>query len=156
MIREAEVRDFPAILDLSREFWTHTMFSEPFEAEHTQKMVEMAYDHELLAVLEVDDHIVGFVAGISSFLLGSTQAKCGTELAWWVKPAHRGGRNGIALLNFIEQLAARNGIKYWTMVSMESSMPEQVGKMYEKMGYARSETSYTKVLKWQQSQQQQS
>lgn len=151
MIREAQVSDFPAIVDLSREFWAHTMFEEPFDPEHTQKMVDLAYDHNLLAVLEVDYQVVGFVAGISSFLLGSTQAKCGTELAWWVSPAHRGGRNGIALLNFIEQLAAKNGIKYWTMVSMESSMPEKVGRMYEKMGYSKSETSYTKVLTWQQS-----
>jgi hypothetical protein len=32
------------------------------------------------------------------------------------------------------------------MVSMQSSMPEEVNALYEKMGYEHSETSYTKVM----------
>lgn len=146
MIREATANDFPAILNLSAEFWRHTMFSEPFEPEHTELMVQMASDHGLLAVLEMDSEVVGFAAGVASYLMGSTQAKCGTELAWWVSPSHRHGKNGVALLLFMERLAKEQGIKYWTMVSMQSSMPDYVNALYEKMGYALSETSYTKVL----------
>lgn len=122
------------------------MFTEPFEPEHTLKMVEMAADHGLLAVVEIDSEVVGFAAGVSSFLLGSTQARCGTELAWWVSPKHRHGKNGVALLQFMERLAKDQGIKYWVMVSMQSSMPEYVNALYESMGYTLSETSYTKVL----------
>lgn len=152
MIRRAFESDFDEIVDLSRQFWKDTMFEEPFEADHTLKMVEMAHDHGLLAVLEDDGSVEGFAAGISSFLLGSTQAKCGTELAWYLSPDHRGGKNGVALLHFMEQLAEKQGIKYWNMVSMQSSMPEYVNRLYEKMGYTHSETTYTKVLPWRQSQ----
>ena len=146
MIRKATKEDFDDILRLSAEFWLHTQFSEPFDAEHTRNMVQLAHDHQLLAVVDVDHAIVGFCAGICAPLMASPHAVAGTELAWWVDPSHRGGKNGIALLQFMEQLAKDAGVKYWTMVTMESSMPEIVGRMYEKLGYHKSETSYTKVL----------
>ena len=146
MIREATPDDFDAILDMSAKFWLKTQFSEPFEADHTLNMVKMAYDHGLLAVVENEGVCVGFCAAVKSFILGSTKAVGATELAWWLNPECRGGKNGVALLLFMEKLVKEQGIKYWTMVSMESSMPEQVGRMYEKLGYVRSETCYTKVF----------
>jgi len=146
MIRNAEPKDFPAILELSAEFWLHTMFSEPFEHEHTLRMVEQAYSHGLLAVVEIKGEVVGFTAGVKSFLLASTKALVATELAWWISPDHRGGKSGIKLLRHIETQAKSQGIKYWSMVTMESSAPEMVAKMYERMGYSKSETIYTKVL----------
>lgn len=146
MIRSATEDDFQSILDMSAKFWLETQFDEPFEPDHTVKMVRMAYDHGLLAVVDIDGERVGFCAGIKSFILGSTKALCATELAWWLNPEYRGGKNGVALLLFMEELVKEQGIKYWTMVSMQSSMPEQVGKMYERMGYIHSETCYTKVF----------
>lgn len=146
MIRLATQEDFEAILDLSEEFWKHTMFTEEFDREHTLLMIEQAFAHGLLAVAEIDNAVVGFVAGIKSFLLASTQSIMGTELAWWVNEKHRGGKSGIGLLRFIEELAREQGIKYWTMISMESSMPEYANRLYEKMGYKKSETNFTKVL----------
>lgn len=148
MIRAATERDFEQILEMSAKFWIETQFTEPFEPDHTLKMVEMAYDHGLLAVVDIDGLCVGFCAGVKSFILGSTKAMCATELAWWLNPEYRGGKNGVALLQFMEGLVKEQGIKYWTMVSMESSMPEQVGRMYEKLGYVRSETCYTKVFEY--------
>jgi GNAT superfamily N-acetyltransferase len=146
MIRLAEISDFDQILDLAQDFWLHTQFSEPFERAHTLDMVSMSYDHGLLAVLEVDGKVEGFAAGISSPLLGSTYAKAGTELAWWVNPHHRSGGRGVKLLRFMEGLAKDQGIKYWNMASMQTSMPEKINAMYVKMGYTHSETVYTKVI----------
>lgn len=146
MIRSATIDDFDEILDLCEEFWTHTQFVEVFDREHTRLMVKMAYDHGLLCVLEIQDKIVGFCAGIKSFLLGSREAQTGTELAWWVDPDNRGGRNGIKLLEFMEDLAKMAGVKYWNMVSMQSSMPDTINRLYDKMGYSLEETTWTKVL----------
>lgn len=130
---------------MSAEFWKSTQFSEPFEPDHTEIMVRLAFDHGLLAVVD-SGGVVGFCAGVKSFLLGSTQAMTATELAWWIDPEHRKGKNGIALLHFMEELVKEQKIKYWNMISMQSSMPEIVGNMYERMGYVHSETSYTKVF----------
>jgi len=146
MIRCATEEDFEQILDMSAEFWKSTQFIEPFERDHTINMIEMAYDHGLLAVVEIDNKCVGFCAAVKSFILGSTKAMCATELAYYIYPEHRGGKNGVALLQFMEKLVKEQNIKYWTMATMESSMPIAVGKMYEKMGYVRSETCYTKVF----------
>ena len=146
MIRLAEDKDLDSILRMAADFWLQTQFNEPFEAEHTRHYVQMAFDQGLLAVVEIDGENVGFCAAIKSFILGSTKAYGATELAWWLDPEHRKGKNGIALLLFMEGLVKEQGIKYWTMVSMQSSMPEQVGRMYERMGYVHSETSYTKVF----------
>lgn len=146
MIRKALESDFESILDMSADFWLHTAFSEPFERDHTLLMVKMAFDHGLLSVVDINNKNVGFCAGIKSYTMGSTQAWNATELAWWLDPCHRGGKNGVALLLFMEKLVKEQKIKYWTMVTMQSSMPEIVGKMYEKLGYVRSETCYTKVF----------
>jgi GNAT superfamily N-acetyltransferase len=130
---------------MSAEFWKETGYAEDFEPDHTILMVRMAFDHGLLAVVDVGG-VVGFCAAVKAFTMGSTKALCATELAWWLNPEHRKGKNGIALLLFMEELVKEQRIKYWTMVSMQSSMPEVVGKMYERMGYVHSETSYTKVF----------
>jgi len=145
MIRQAIESDFPAILDMCEQFWLETMYEEAFDRDHTKAMVQMSYDHGLLAVIDIDN-IVGFVAGIRSYLMGSREAITGTELAWWVNPEHRKGRIGINLMLFIEDLAREQGVKYWNMISMESSAPEVANKIYQRLGYTRSETSFTKVL----------
>ena len=146
MIRKANLEDFDAILDLSEEFWKETQFDEPFERSHTINMVELAYNNELLAVLEVENKIVGFAAGVKAPSLGSSKAVVGTELAWWVLPDYRKGGSGIKLLEFMEKLAKEGGVKYWNMVSMQSSMPDKVNSMYKRKGYKLSEMTFTKVI----------
>ena len=145
MIRLAEIEDFDDILDMCERFWLQTMYTEAFDRDHTEIMVGLAFDHGLLAVID-EGGPVGFVAGIKSHLMGSKEALTGTELAWWVNPDYRKGRLGINLMLFIEDLAREQGIKYWNMVSMESSSPEVANKIYQRLGYNRSESSYTKVL----------
>lgn len=146
MIRKAELKDFDDILDLSEDFWGHTQFQESFERAHTINMVNMAYEHGLLAVLEIEKRVVGFAAGVKSPSMGSSKAIVGTELAWWVSPANRGGGAGVKLLRFMEGLAKKEGVKYWNMISMQTSMPDKINSMYEKMGYKLAETTYTKVI----------
>ncbi len=145
MIRVATIEDFDVILDMCERFWQETMFKEKFDRDHTKNMVALAYDHGLLAVVDLDG-VVGFVAGIYSDLLGSKDAKMGTELAWWINPENRKGRHGIDLMLFIEALAKMKGIKYWNMIAMESSAPDIASRIYRRLGYAKSETSFTKVL----------
>lgn len=147
MIRAAKESDFGQILILCREFWRHTIFNhEPFEDDHALEMVKMSLDHGLLAVLEINNEIVGFVMGIKSYLVASTSALTGIEIAWWVNEDHRKNKNGIKLLLFIEDLAKKQGIKYWNMVAMESCNPEVARQIYGKLGYKMTESTYTKEL----------
>jgi len=145
MIRLATYDDFDTILDMCEVFWGHTQFTEPFERDHTEKMVQMSYDHGLLIVAD-DDGVYGFMAAIKSPLLGSTRAWTATELAWWVNPEKRGKLAGVRLVQHLERLCVNSDVKYLNLAYMQSSMPGTVKKLYEKMGYELQETVYTKVL----------
>lgn len=145
MIRSATIDDIDQILVMSAHFWEQTIYEEPFVYEDTRIMVEVSLDHGLLAVADLDG-VVGFVAGVKAPLLGNHTVLTGTELAWWLEPEHRKGRLGIDLMLYIEKLAKMQGIKYWNMVSMESSSPEIANKIYGKLGYSKTETSHTKVI----------
>lgn len=146
MVRDGNKDDLPAVVEMAREFWQHTMYAEPFDADYVEFMASMAIDHGLLAILELDGVIEGFTAGLKSPLLACADVLSGTEIAWWVNPAARKGHNGIALMQHIEQMAKAQGVKYWNMIVMESCQPEVGAAIYERLGYTKSETSYTRVL----------
>lgn len=145
MIRSAEIDDFTAIELLAKEFWAHTRYEEDYQDGSALMYIQIAYDHGLLLVSEHDE-ITGFVAGCATPLMGANSVKSGTELAWWVKPEARNSRDGINLLKAIEQKAKDIGCKYWNMVAMESSMPEHIKRIYKRMGYEKTETTYIRGL----------
>ena len=146
MIREATESDFDAILDMCAVFWVDTQFTEPFDRDHTRKMVQMSLDHGLLIVATDSDQIIGFMAAIKSPLLGSQAAWMATELAWYVTPENRGKMAGVDMVLLLERLCKLQEVKYLNMAFMETSMPEKVKSMYQKLGYQLQETIYTKVL----------
>lgn len=145
-VRCGESRDVLSIVGMACEFWEDTVYSENACPETITDMVNLCLDQQLLSVVEIDSEIVGFAAGIKGTLLGNRRASTGTELAWYVNPEHRSGTNGIKLLKHIESLAKAAGIKYWVMAYMESSMPETVKHIYEKMGYKQTEVLYMREL----------
>ena len=147
MIRNGRFDDIPAIVGMAREFWGHTVYDEEFEPDQVERMAEMCIQQDLMSVLVVNDIVRGFACGVRGPLLANASVFAGTEIAWWVQPEHRGGKNGIQLLRHIELLAKEAGVKYWNMVYMESSMPQSIRRIYEKTGYIKNEVVFTKVLK---------
>ena len=145
MIRDATEEDFGLILDMCAEFWKHTLYDEPFDYEHTLTMVKMAFDHGLLSVVDIDGP-KGFLAAIRAPLLASKEAQHAVELAYWINPDHRKGTAALKLMKHIESKAKLAGVKYFNFISMESSNPRLAEKIYSKMGYSKSETSFTKVI----------
>lgn len=146
MVRDGTLDDLPAVVDMAREFWKHTRYDEDFDADYVEHLTRTALNHGLLAVLEVDGAPNGFVAGLKMPLLANSSVLCGTEIALWINPYARKGRNGIALIKHIENMAKSEGIKYWNMIVMESCQPEVGSSIYKRLGYEKSETSYTRIL----------
>ena len=146
MVRDGNTNDLPAVVEMAREFWKHTRYDEAFDADYVEYMTGLALAHGLLAILEIDGAIEGFVAGLKAPLLACHAVLNGTEIAWWVNPGARKGRNGIALMQHIEKMAKTQGVKYWNMIVMESCQPEVGAAIYERLGYKKSETSYTRIL----------
>lgn len=153
MIRAGKLEDFDQILVLCGRFWQETVFFKvynvPFQPDHACNMVKMAYEHEILAVVEENQEIVGFAAGITAPLLGNGDFTSGIELAWWINPEHRSLNLGSKLFDFMQELAGAAGVDWWCMVSLQSSNPDKVNRFYEKKGYHLSEMTYMRCL-WPQ------
>lgn len=148
MVRIGEHDDIDDILSMSCEFWKHTIYDDPIDPETIEEMAKGCINNGLMAVLEIDGGVYGFACGLKGALLGNCHIPVGIEVAWWVDPEHRSGRNGISLLLKLEQLAKDKNIKYWNMAYMESSMPREVAQIYEKMGYKKTEVIYSKELSY--------
>ena len=146
MIRAGETSDIPAIVEMARQFWQHTQYDDDYQPEAVEGMSQACIDSGLMSVLVVDDKVEGFACGLKGPLLANFDVLAGVEVAWWVNPDHRAGRNGIALLKHIEKAAKDAGLKYWSMIFMQSSMPDAIEQIYIKMGYKKAETTYTKRL----------
>lgn len=144
MIRSATKNDIPACVEMAREFWQYMPYDEEYEAERTTEMFELALSYNLLLVFDKDGKAEGFIAGVMGPLLASTKAQMAIELAYWINPAHRGV--GVQLLRSFEKAAKEQGAKYCSMMAMEGSNPEIAERIYTKLGYAKTETSYTKII----------
>lgn len=146
MVRDGKPYDLDTVTDMSRQFWKLTAYTEPFDAAHARAMAEAALEHGLLAVLEVEGQVRGFCAALKFPLLANAATLQATEIAWWVDPDARQGRNGIALMKHMEDLCRDQGVKYLNMVVMESCNPEVGAAIYEARGYSKLETTYMRVL----------
>lgn len=147
MLRDANKKDLSAIVKMAREFWKDTYFKEEeFQPEMVEGMAEKSMKDDLCLVYEIEGVVQGFICGIKGCLLANSDVLIGTELAWWVNPDYRDSGAGLRLLSGIEKKAKNLGIKYWNMLYMESSMPEQIKCIYQNRGYKMTENLYTKVL----------
>jgi GNAT superfamily N-acetyltransferase len=146
VIRAGTTDDIPEIIRMAEQFWQNTEFREEvYDPYMVEAMSQACIGQGLMAVLD-SDGVHGFACGIAGPLLASGDVLAGTEMAWWVDESHRTGRNGIELLRALEKMAKAAGVKYWTMIFMESSMPSMIERIYKKMGYKLTETSYMRVL----------
>lgn len=144
MIRPATPEDFEIILAMCQRFWRHTRYREPMQPDHVIKLIQHAHSIDLLTVLEVNGEVEGFAAGLSGPLLGNADTIQVLELAYWINPGARG--RGIALLRAFEKAARSAGAHYLNMVAMESSHPEIAERIYQRLGFEKAETIYTKKL----------
>lgn len=145
MIRDCQEEDIPKVIDMCREFWTHTTYDEDFQEDAVICMLVKSMDDGLCLVLDIDG-VQGFICGVKGPLLANFDAVVGTELAWWVNEDFRSSGGGLKLLRAIEKKARTEGVKYWNMAYMSSSMPESIKRIYESMGYELNECLYQKVL----------
>ena len=154
-IRTGQPRDIPRLVELGEDFWEHTWhkhkgqaYSGETVAHLCEFLMHRGNGNGFIVVLTDDDDVVqGF--GLVAFtpFVFDINMKTATELAFYVVPEYRKGKEGIRLLKSMENISRNKGCAVITMVSMEHSNPRPVEKLYESMGYERTETSYTKELR---------
>lgn len=142
MIRHATLADRFAILRMGRDF-INTLGLLPFDAPYVERTVKdyILADDKLCLVYAPKDVPQGFLmahSGPHPFW----PVLVAQELAWWVSPDHR-GRAALRLLDAYEQWAADKGC---ALVGMAHLGDERLSRLYDRRGYAKTETAFLKRL----------
>ncbi len=145
MIRNAMAADIPAIVEMSRLFYSTTSYAEwaDFNADTVGKLAENLLTNHVMLVADADGTLAGMVGLFVAPHMFNVQVTAAYEVVWWVDPSAQGAGIGKALLAAIEPACTAKGAKAIQMVHLHSS-PPQAAAIYERMGFTHTESSYTK------------
>ena len=144
-IRPATEADLPAIVAMSACFYETTSYRgfAPFDPDAAEALARhMIADGVMLVA---GDEPVGMVGLMVVPFMFNPAHRVAYEVVWWVNPESQGTGAGKALLAAIEPACRAKGCAAIQMVHLASS-PPQAAALYERMGYAHTESSYTKEL----------
>lgn len=150
-IRRATLDDIPVLVSYGEKFWEFTRYKQVDEVPYNPESVE-ALCRGLMTipgtgyvlVVEVEGVVKGFGLCVTTPLIWNHKYAVSGELAYYLDEELRGSGAGVRLLTAMEKYAIKRKCHYMAMISMDHSM--DVGPLYEKMGYVRTETTYTKRL----------
>jgi len=139
--------DLPAIVQLLRDFLAMTPYGVMFPPPegYLEVLTQQVLADGGVIILACEDGTerpVGVIAGVMARHILTTQPYC-DEVVWFVEPEARASGCGLQLLVALQNWATTNGA---TLVRMAAPAESPVGKLLERHGYARVETSFMKVL----------
>lgn len=142
-VRSATLEDVDAVVALGLEFLETSTYRQlgAGEPNAIARLLCTVLDHGAVFLAVAGDEVVGMIAMlmVPHIFSGETFAD---EVAWFVKPAHR-GRAGVLLLQAAERWAVQNHAKLVKMVAPEGT---SVGDLYRRKGYQVIEQAFVKVL----------
>lgn len=147
MIRYANEGDREAILAMGRRFYATIPLSQHFDAsdESLDYLVSVMMNDGVLIVGEDANGVCGVVGlAIHPFVFNSAK-KVASEVLWWVNPEAQGSGIGKQLLEAVEPACKIEGADMIQMVHLKDS-PPQAKALYERMGYAYTESSFAKAV----------
>lgn len=146
-IRKATLADVPEIVRMSAAFYPTTHYAQwcEMDEDSVAGLATGLIENDVFFVAESDSALVGMVGVMLVPFLFNRDHLFATEIVWWVAPEVRGTAVAARLLDVIEAPCRDRGAARIQMVHMPNS-PPQAAALYERMGYARSEISYTKEL----------
>ncbi len=146
-IRKATLADVPEIVRMSAAFYPTTHYAQWCEMDEASVagLATGLIENDVFFVAESAGALVGMVGVMLVPFLFNRGHLFATEIVWWVAPEVRGTSVAARLLDVIEAPCRDRGAARIQMVHMPNS-PPQAAALYERMGYARSEISYTKEL----------
>ena len=146
-IRQATPADMPAILVMAERFYRTTSYAAfaDFDPESVEAIAAVMIEAGVMLLAVDGDEPVGMVGLLVGPFLFNRSLQTAHEVVWWVNPEAQGAGAGKALLAAIEPACGVFGVAAIQMMHMSNS-PPQAAAIYERMGYAHSESSYTKVI----------
>jgi GNAT superfamily N-acetyltransferase len=145
VIRRANGRDAQAVMHMALEFHAESSYAQFFAPDVEQLAALITYVLEFGAVflLEKQGQPIGMLAAhvIANPVSGELT---GSEVAFWIDPAHRGGSGAVRLQDEAEAWAASKGAVAFQMV--EPAGNPGVARLYARRGYRPLETTHHKPL----------
>lgn len=145
-IRNAEAGDIPAIVGMGADFYPHTPYAAagiPFCPDTVEAIARLMQQSGILLVADNGGRLVGMVGLVLAPFMFNAEFRTAHEVMWWCDPAAQGAGVGKALLAAVEPAARAAGAFSVQMLHLVNS-PPQAAALYERLGYAHTETCYTK------------
>lgn len=149
LFRLATLADLPGLHRIGRDFANacHLDNIAPYDPESCERLLRWLISDGILVVAEDKGSLCGCGAMAVTPWIWNAAYTQASELFWWVDPPRRGDGVGVELLKALETEAKSRGATIISMVSMTSSMPDKVFKMYTNAGYTPTEQSFLKVTR---------
>ncbi len=138
-MRNATIEDMGEIVRMGQSF------AEALGEAHDIKSIQDTAINLIesdIGVLLIDDHSMAGALVVPNFF--HAERLIASKLFWWTDKQARGNGAGKRLLNGLELWAKSKGAERLNMITMDSL--RDVGKLYEKAGYVKFETSYIRSL----------
>lgn len=148
-LRPAELSDADAIARLGMDFIERLKLDARPETDAVAASVRavLAGDNGCGVVFEKDDAIVGFLLGMAVPIWFDVLDWSAIELAWWIDPAHRGGREAVEMVKMFERWASNMNVKRVVLSDIEFiDQAQPAGTFIEKLGYTLHERAFVKVI----------
>jgi len=145
MIRLVETKDIDQLIPLVKAFYDESLskYGFPMSEEVVKATIEHHIKNESGLVLEIDNKVVGTIAGQFVELMGSGQ-KVFQEVIWYVLPEYR--KYGLKLFDETEEHCKRIGMSAIIMGYMGNLNCEKMDRFYKRHGYEPLEVQWIKKL----------
>lgn len=146
-VRQATERDVADIVRMSRAFYATTTYREyaDFNEESVTALAQALVADHVMLVAESDGAVVGMVGLFVVPFLFNGDHRMAHEVVWYVDPDAQGAGAGKALLAAIEPACKAKDATGIFMIHLSNS-PPQAAEIYQRMGYAHSETVYVRTI----------
>lgn len=146
-IRRAVLADVPRLAEMAARFVRGSSYGEvvtPCETTMAQNFgAIVSAPSSICFVAETGAGVMGAIIGIVTPHL-MTGKNVAVEVGWWVEPEARGS-TGLALLSAYEAAVSQSDATLSVMTCPPDGS-ERVGKIYERAGYTKFESTYMKAL----------
>lgn len=146
-VRHATLADVPVVVAMSERFYATTSYATwaDFSPSTVEALATNLAQNHVLLMAEDDAGVCGVVGLFVAPFMFNADKTGAYEVVWWVNPEAQGKGAGKALLAAIEPACKARGVDTIQMVHLASS-PPQAAEIYARMGYAQTESSWTKVV----------
>lgn len=147
VIRSATREDVPRIVEMARRFFPESGYARiaPMPDAQAAGLALITMDSGIMLVAEVDGTIAAMACLHIEPFLFNPAVTIAQELVFWIEPEFRGGMLAARMLRAIEERCNKRGVRVIRMATLPSS-PEAAAQLYERSGFALSETYFVKVL----------